>query len=237
MMSKNIPNLRTAITFPLIVLDAAFFALASILFSYTKKAEPFIDFCTVSWAKIIGWLAGMKVSKVGDEKIDRNRTYVMVSNHQSHMDTIALYITSPVPIRMLAKAELFKIPIFGRAMAKAGHIKIFRDKNRKTDFNRLIQGVENLKKSKQTVMVFAEGTRSSKPGLQSFKSGAFIIAKKFDLPILPVTIIGTGKILPAKTLTMYSGDVKVTYHDPIEVTDIEVEELKEKTHQVIGSIL
>ena len=236
-MRKNLPNLRTFIVFPFVVLDTVFFAMLAILSSYTKKAGPRIDFCAITWSRILGRLAGMKVTKIYDDKIDVNRTYVMVSNHQSHLDTTALYISSPVPIRMLAKAELFKIPIFGRSLYKGGYIKISRGKDKKTDFGKLMKSVEKLKNANQTVMVFAEGTRNQKGGLQPFKSGAFIIAKKFGLPILPVTIIGTSKVLPAKTLTLIPGKVQVTFHEPIEIEDLEVEELQEKTHQVVGSIL
>lgn len=236
-MPKKIPSIRTFLAVPSIVAITGGFASSAIITSYFDNSGKSIDFISEKWAKSIAAVAGMKIETVGAEKIDTSRTYVIVSNHQSHMDTICLYATCPVPVRMLAKQELSKIFIFGRAMDKAGHIWITRDKSKKTDFSKLIHQVDRLKKASRSVVVFAEGSRCKDGKIQPFKKGAFKIAKHFNLPILPVAIDGTHKILPAKSFDIMKGQVKVTYNEVLETENYEIEELMEKSHGAIESCL
>ncbi len=233
----KIPNPRTIFSTPAIIALTGFFSSTAIVSLIFNKSGSGADFCAVNWSKSVARSVGMKVTSRGLENVDTSKTYVMVSNHQSHMDTIALYVTSPVPIRMLAKAELAKIPIFGRAMDRAGHIWITRDKSKKTDFKKLLNQVQRLKKFNRSLVVFAEGTRSLDGKIQPFKSGAFKIAKHFNLPIIPITIKGTHEILPAKTLRFSKGDVNVIFHKKIESNDSAVEELSERCHKIIADAL
>ena len=230
----KIPTPRTIAAVPVIIYSTAIFGSVAIVSSYVDKKGVVGQWCTLGWAEVLRRAAGMNLSVSGIERVDPNRTYVVVSNHQSHMDTVALYCSSPVALRMLAKDSLFRIPIFGRAMKNLGHIVIYRGKGKKTDFDRLYQQVRGLISRNHSVMVFAEGSRSQDKRMQPFKAGAFTIAHRFDLPILPVTIDGTFDILEPHTVQFHTGNVKITYHDPIETAGKSVEDLVNQTHDAIG---
>jgi 1-acyl-sn-glycerol-3-phosphate acyltransferase len=221
---------------PWVGASTGLFASLSFFSTFVDSTGKSADLFTRAWAETIKTAAMMKMSTEGLDRFDPKRTYVVVSNHQSHMDTIVLFNTSPVPLRMLAKQELFSIPILGPAMKRVGHIEIDRSK-KGSDFDSLMKQVERLKQRRQSVMVFAEGSRSQDGTLKSFKRGAFIIAEKYGLPILPVAIHGTKDILPAKSLDMSSGKVTVAYHAPIEPEGKTVQELSEQTWKVIAESL
>ena len=232
---KKFPNPRTLFAVLITLLVTALSGTCAILVSYLDKTGRSIDWISENWSRGVAWAAGMKVEVQGLENVDPTQTYVVVSNHQSHMDTIALYCTSPVPLRMLAKASLFRIPIFGRAMARAGHIQVYRDKKTGTDFSKMLSQVEGLKKGNRSIMVFAEGTRSLDGMVAPFKKGAFAIASHFELPILPVAICGTRDILPAKQVSFKGGKVKVIYYPAISVDESNMETVREQTHATIAN--
>lgn len=229
----QLPTFRTIVAIPGIFLTTGLAGFSAIVMSFLTRFTGAIDRISYIWASSVASVCGMKVRGQGMENIDPSLTYVVVSNHQSHMDTIALYCTSPVPLRMLAKASLFKIPVFGQAMARAGHIRIMRDKKAKTDFSRLLDQVETLKSAHRSIMVFAEGTRSPDGVVGPFKHGAFAIAQHFQLPILPVTIDGTHRILPARSLRFRAGTVRVSYHEPFEPGADSIKDLQARTRSVV----
>lgn len=221
----SLPNFRTVICVPVILGATCLFSTMAIVFSLFDKKGRSIDFCAYHWGRTIAWITGMKITAHGRKNVNAAQSYMVVTNHQSHMDTIAIFCSCPVPTRMLAKASLFKIPIFGQALARAGHIKVNRGPGKKTDFSKLLSQVERLRKNGRSVVVFAEGTRSVSGEVAPFKLGAFHIAKQYDLPILPITIKDTKKVLPAKTLRFSSGAVHMVFHPPFMPGEKSAEEL------------
>jgi 1-acyl-sn-glycerol-3-phosphate acyltransferase len=145
------------------------------------------------------------------------RTYVVMSNHQSHYDVPVLYYVLGGRMRMVAKTELFKLPIFGRAIRDAGMIEVDRG-NRQRAIASLATAKKQLADGTH-IWIAPEGTRSETGELLPFKKGGFVLALDMEAPILPITIKGTRDVLPSHGLLSRRGvEVHVTIHPPIDTT-------------------
>jgi 1-acyl-sn-glycerol-3-phosphate acyltransferase len=169
---------------------------------------------------------------------EKGEAVIYVSNHKSWADIYSL-LCLPVPIRFISKEEIFYIPVCGWAMGLIGHIGVKRtDKSSRsavveTCVQRLKEGV--------SIYIFAEGTRSRDGYVQPFKKGAFIIAQESKCKIVPISISGTGKLMPPNRGETWlergeDAPVSIVFHDPIDpVSCSSLEELQEKTRQSIES--
>jgi len=167
----------------------------------------------------------------GAERVPANRAYVYMSNHQSHLDIPVLYATLPSPtIRMLAKKELFQIPLWGRGLRAAEFIEVDRGNHA-----RAVQSIEQaarLIRDGVSIYLAPEGTRSRDGRIGKLKKGGFHLAKETATPIVPVAIKGTIDILPRGTRVMHSGKrVEVTIGSPIDVTDRDLPSLIDEVSQ------
>jgi 1-acyl-sn-glycerol-3-phosphate acyltransferase len=174
--------------------------------------------------RLAGWCAkvvehtGMSLDVRGRENVAPGQTYLVMSNHQSHYDIPVLYYVLGANMRMVAKIELFRVPIFGPAIREAGFIAIDRS-NREKAIASLAEAKRTLA-SGTNVWIAPEGTRSTTGELGTFKKGGFMLALDMQWPILPVTISGTRDILPAHGLFATPGaNVTVTLHPPIDPTE------------------
>lgn len=169
------------------------------------------------WGRAILWVSGINVTLKGLEKLKTSQSYIYMANHQSNYDIPVLLGKLPVQFRWLAKAELFKIPVFGRAMRGCGYISIDRS-NRKLAFDSLAQAAETIRDG-ASVMIFPEGTRTVDGNLKSFKNGGFVLSVDAGVPIVPVIIRGTWPIMPRTRLRVEPGPVVIEIQDPIETAD------------------
>jgi len=142
---------------------------------------------------------------------------IYVANHQSQFDIPALVIAMPTDFRIVAKRELLYIPIFGWALWLAGFIFIDRT-DREKAIRRLDRAVRIIRRG-VSVVVFAEGTRSSDGRLLPFKKGGFILALQAGVPIVPVSIRGGREVLPKGSLRVRSGTIEVLFGAPVFTTD------------------
>jgi 1-acyl-sn-glycerol-3-phosphate acyltransferase len=169
-----------------------------------------------AWASRVVRNAEILVSVRGREHIAEGATYVVMSNHQSHYDVAILYYVLGGNVRMVAKKELFQLPIFGRAIREAGFVSVDRKNTEKA-----IESLENAKlwvKKGTHLWIAPEGTRSETGELLPFKKGGFMIALATESPVLPITIRGTRDILPSGGLLSRGGvEVHVTIHPPIPI--------------------
>jgi len=163
-------------------------------------------------ARMALWLAGVKLVVEGRENIPAGRPVVFMSNHQSNCDPPALFAKLP-PVLILAKKEVFHIPILGRVMQMMGFIPVDR-KSRERAFAAVDQAVESLKKG-NSFLVFPEGTRSRDGRLQAFKKGSFVMAIKAGVPIMPISVSGSSKVMRKGAFAVHPGTVRITIHDPI----------------------
>jgi 1-acyl-sn-glycerol-3-phosphate acyltransferase len=189
------------------------------------------------WARSIVWASGIKIKVSALDKLDTSRSYVIVSNHQSYMDIPVLVASLPLKLTIIAKKELFKIPVFAQGMRAFGILEIDRS-NRSRAVETLNLAAQIIRKEKISVLAFPEGTRSKDGALQPFKKGPFALALNYQIPILPVTVYGTFPILPKGKLMVQPGDVYVIVHPPVETSRFGGDhraELIEKVHHIIAS--
>ena len=161
---------------------------------------------------------GVRVRVRGAERLRGWRPALVMSNHQSHIDVPVLYQVIPAPLRMVAKQELARVPVWGAAMRAAGMIFVDRG-----DRARAIVSLELAKRQLAggvNVWIAPEGTRSTDGALGPFKKGGFVLAEEVGAEIVPVTIDGTRRVLPAHSLRTSRGiEVTVTVHPRVAPSD------------------
>jgi 1-acyl-sn-glycerol-3-phosphate acyltransferase len=167
------------------------------------------------WSRNLVRQARIQLTVDGRGNLRDGETYVVMSNHQSHYDIPVLFQALGVPIRMVAKKELFRIPFMNTAMRAAGFVEVDRG-NRQRAIQSLAHARAQLS-SGVSVWIAPEGTRSDSGRLGPFKKGGFYLAENLGLRILPVTIVGTREVLPARGLHVTRGrPVHVTVSSPID---------------------
>lgn len=170
------------------------------------------------WSQLICRLNGIHVEITGLEHVRSDKAQVFIANHQSYFDIFALSGYLPVQIRWMAKSILFRIPLFGLAMKSAGYISVNRE-SRKKAYQSFIQAIEKLK-SGASIVIFPEGTRSLDNKVGPFKKGGHLLAMRSKAPMVPVTIIGTGKIIKKGSGIIYPGPIRIVISPPLEVENL-----------------
>lgn len=195
-------------------LSTAFFSVLVVIFSFIRNDDNVLHRIGRLWARSILLISGVEVIVRGSENIDPRKSYIYMSNHQSNYDIPVLLAHLKVQFRWLAKSELFRIPVFGRAMEKAGYISIDRS-NRKSAFLSLKMAAAKIRQG-VSVMIFPEGTRSREGNIGAFKKGGFVLAVDAGVPIVPVVIHGTWTIMARTGLSIRPGTVTLEILKPIE---------------------
>ncbi|MEZ4316440.1 MAG: lysophospholipid acyltransferase family protein [Myxococcota bacterium] len=173
-----------------------------------------VDAVVDRWCGHVFRLSKTTLTAEGLDRFDPHQPYVLLSNHRSLLDIPAICATFPGRVRFVAKAELRKVPMFGRAMAEAGII--FVDRNDRARAIEALSHVDHLAESGSSLWIAAEGGRSADAGLGPFKKGPFHVAMQLGVPILPTWIVGTDDVIPAGSLVSVTGQrVHVTYGEPI----------------------
>jgi len=179
-------------------------------------------------------LAGIRVRIVGLERLDARRTYVFMSNHVSNIDPPVLLPRIPGRTSVMAKQELFNVPILGKAMRMASLVPVNRG-----DRDAGISAVRNatqVVKQGIHMTIFVEGHRSFDGKLLPFKKGPFYLAEECHVPLVPVTISGSHFIMPKGRFAMKGGTVTLIFHQPIEPAEFGTREtLMENVRSVINS--
>lgn len=168
------------------------------------------------WGRVNLWTAGVKVHVEGSENLDLNGTYILTSNHQGWFDIFAALGYFPIPFSWLAKEELFKIPVLGRAMLNTGYIPIDRTDHKKALIS-MNQAAEKIRQG-TSVFIFPEGTRSPDGVIKEFKKGGFVLAAKSQQPIVPISISGSHRILPKNSWKVQPGRIKMNICEPVIAT-------------------
>ncbi len=180
-----------------------------------KVTRPVCDERLARWSRAVIANARIDVEVKGRENLAPGETYLVMSNHQSHYDIPVLFYVIGPNLRMIAKKELFGVPVFGNALRAAGFVEIDRG-----DRNAAIRNLEQARRLLDAgthVWIAPEGTRSPTGELGPLKKGAFYLAMNANLPILPVTLVGTRDVLPAHGIFSNEGaHVKVTLHPKID---------------------
>ena len=226
--------IRTTYIILWVVLTTFFWGLTAIFTSFFTRTGNPVHIIARIWARGILFVSRIKVTVNGLTNIDPTQSYVYMSNHQSNFDIPVLLGCLPVQFRWLAKAELFKIPIFGRAMRGAGYVKIDRF-NQESAFESINEAGAKIKNG-VSVMIFPEGTRSRDGKIKSFKKGGFFMAVNAGVPIVPIILKGTWDIMDKSSLKINTGEVSLNIETPIATTDYNLEnkdDLINSVHAVI----
>ncbi len=205
--------LHTGLIYLWTILSTFTMGLTAILVSFFSKTGDGVHLVARWWGRSLLWACCIPIRVAGLEHIDPARSCIYMSNHQSNFDIPVLLSRLPVQFRWLAKAELFRIPIFGRGMRGAGYISIDRS-NRKSAFHSLARAAESIRKG-TSVLIFPEGTRSRDGRLQPFKKGGFVLAVDAGVPIVPIIIQGTDAMMPKGSLLIRRRTVRVDIRPPI----------------------
>jgi 1-acyl-sn-glycerol-3-phosphate acyltransferase len=188
-------------------------------FPYSRAATKLLQL----WCRGLLTLVGARLQVDGLEHIQAGQHYLFISNHQSLYDIPALIAACPRGFRMVAKKELFRIPIFGWCMTAARFIPIDRKNH--------VRAVESLRLAAErirngvTVLLFAEGTRSTNGDFMPYKKGPFALAIDSGVPILPVVVSGTIQILHRRSFLRFGfgKKIRVVFGAPIPVSGYSAE--------------
>jgi 1-acyl-sn-glycerol-3-phosphate acyltransferase len=219
------------VVLPLIGLATAFFGSISLIAGLWDSSGRQQHFIARTWARVLLRIALAPVTVEGLEKLQplrrrvanrrqpsRRPLAVYASNHLSYYDTPMLFAKLPFQFRILAKAALWKLPFIGWYLNRSGQVPIDQSSAR-AGVASLGRGVKTLE-SGLPLMLFPEGGRSSTGELQSMVAGAAWMAIKAQVPLVPITLIGTYELLPIHTYVMRPRPLKLIVGDPIPTTGL-----------------
>lgn len=186
------------------------------------------------WSWVFSKLNFIPYEMIGREKIDRHKAYIYISNHTSSLDLPGIAMTIKGQFRPLAKKELLKVPVFGwitRATCVVVDRSSVQSRKRSMDFLKKILGLGI------SILVFPEGTqnRSADP-LLPFHDGAFRIAVETGQPILPMAVVGAGRLMPPKQFFIQPGKIKIVVLDEVPTAGLTLSDLPALKEKIFGLI-
>lgn len=192
------------------------------------------------WGRLLATIHGMRIEVENPRNLPTGGPVLLVANHQSFLDMVAFMSVIRVPFGAMAKASLFRIPLFGSVMRGAGCIPVHRD-DRKKAMESLMQAARSVRAG-NSLMVFPEGSRSlDETRLLPFKKGAFILVRKAAVPIVPITIFGANRLMPPKQRTFIQrvrpGTIRMVVHQtlvPADYAGLSVDELQSRMYRTIS---
>ncbi len=209
---------------PIVAVATLVGAVLSIIVSLLISQRLANLYVAVPWCHVVAWLAPVRVKVLGMEHVDPSQSYVVVANHQSQFDIPVIYGFCGLDLRWVMKAELNKVPFIASGCRAIGHIFVDRGDadQARTAINKAVARL----RPGTGILFFAEGTRSRSGKLLNFKKGAFRVAIDQQLPVLPMTLIGTRDVLPAGSKRIQPGTVYLRIHPPIETTGMNTADLR-----------
>ncbi|BDQ35376.1 lysophospholipid acyltransferase family protein [Pseudodesulfovibrio portus] len=223
---------------PLLYLVTVYYSIRMMQVDPEKATPEEYDYWGLKWGDAAVRLAGIRIEADLGE-VDPKGHYVFIGNHQSNLDIPVLFrVLKGNRIRFVAKKSLFDIPIYGKALAHSGHICIDRE-NRRAAMKSLSEAVDRAKEGISPV-IFPEGTRNTELSqLMEFKVGGMIIALKAGLPVVPIVMTNTGRIMSKGKLTIDNRPVvrvkALPVIDPSEYTLKEREKLKDDLFDMMNT--
>jgi 1-acyl-sn-glycerol-3-phosphate acyltransferase len=216
-----------------VVVSIVMAAVEIVMLPFDRSGRTFHKLARV-WAKIILAVCGIVVRVRGLEKVDFSRNYVYVSNHVSMFDIPAILYGIPDQIRIVYKKELERVPVFGWGLRWGHYIGI--DRTSGPGAVRSLEEAVRKIRGGASVLLYAEGTRTMDGRLQPFKRGAFNLAVRAGVPVVPLTVNGSYMILPKHSVSIQPGNVELILEAPIGIEGEGKEaemRLMEKVHEAI----
>ncbi|MEX2281890.1 MAG: lysophospholipid acyltransferase family protein [Gemmatimonadota bacterium] len=176
--------------------------------------QRYMHWIESNWGKSIIWASLIKVEAQGLEHLRMDQPQIVASNHQSWFDVFSLAAKLPKKFRFVAKEELSRIPLFGRAWRICGHISVNRS-DRLQAIRILGHWGDVVRNDNSIIVIFPEGTRSATGELLPFKKGAFMLALHTHVDIVPTAVIGSSRVLPKGDWRVRKGRIIVRFGEPI----------------------
>lgn len=228
---------RTILTWVVGVIATILGAISVMILALVNDTSPWIERVIRAWSRAWMISSGTRLEVEGTEHIDPSRSYVVVANHLSTLDIMACFLAVRLPIRYLAKKELFRVPMLAQGMRAVGIIEV--DREARGAIHALVnRQAKDLIEKKRSLIIYAEGTRPRNGIMKPFKKGAFTMAVGSQLPILPVSIHGTYESFRPGKLWVWGGKARVIIDAPIETagkTQADVGILRDQTQALIAS--
>lgn len=187
--------------------------------------------------RVVCWICLIPVKVIDREKfVEKDKNYIFVANHQGLFDVLVMYGYVEKNFKWMMKESLRKVPLLGKACADTDHIFVDRTTPQKDILRKAI----TILKSGKSMSIFPEGTRCRNGKMGRFKKGAFVVANMTQVPVVPVAIEGSYKIMPPGSIFLHWAPIKLTFHVPIESQSRgseNVDYLMEKSREVIAKTL
>lgn len=188
--------------------------------------------CARAWSRWILGTTGVRVDARGLDRVDRDRSYVFVSNHQSIYDIPVLFASIPAQLRIISKASLGAFPVLGWHLRWTGHLLV----DRKRAGAGTLGQVARMIRRGDSLIVFPEGTRSRDGQVARFKRGLFLLAIEAGVAVVPVAVGGTRHVMLKGRLMTCPGDVSVVVHDPISTDGLTRDDARRLAEQAQGVV-
>lgn len=189
------------------------------------------------WAQILLRAARTRVVLENEEHIDPRRPQILVVNHVSWFDVLAVAGYLPGKYRFVAKKELANVPFFGPAWRLCGHISIDRQ-DIVSAIDSLAQAKKKLEEERPTVVLFPEGTRSPTGELRAFKKGAFVLAIQTGVEVIPAALVGTRAIMAKGSWRIRTGrTIHLRFGEPIPVEGLAMEDRDDLTRRAREAVV
>jgi 1-acyl-sn-glycerol-3-phosphate acyltransferase len=219
---------------PWIALATVFFGTISLVVGLWDKNGSQQHALASVWARVLLLIALAPVKLEHAERLRAQQTAVYASNHLSYYDTPVLYAKLPFQFRILAKAPLWKIPFIGWYLERSGQVPIDQSSAR-AGVASLVRGAKTLETGLPFV-VFPEGGRTATGELQPMAAGAAWMAIRAQVPIVPLTLVGTYELLPIHVYVLRPRPLKLIVGEPIPtvgMTTKDADALMERVRAVI----
>lgn len=199
---------------PLILSATGVMATISVLCSLVDGTGRSQHWCARNWSKFALWVSHVEVEMSGLEHLDPRKSYVFVSNHLSIFDIWAFLGCLPFQFRFVAKASLFRWPFLGWHLKRSGNIAVDRHHPQQA-LRRVRSAAETIRRG-ISIVIFPEGMRTWGGEVAPFKRGSFLLAQQARVPVVPVTLVGSHRLLPRGSLVICPGRMQMIIHPALE---------------------
>jgi 1-acyl-sn-glycerol-3-phosphate acyltransferase len=223
---------------PWFFLVTALFGTAALIASVWAKTGRTQHRIAQRWARACLWISGARLTVIGAEHLRRQPVAVYAANHTSYMDTPVIFASLPFQFRILAKAELWRMPFIGWYLARSGQIAI-DTANPRSLLASLSGGVRALRAG-MPLFVFPEGSRTPDGELKDFLSGATFLAIRAQVPLVPIALSGVYDLLPIHASHFYPTEIKMLVGEPIDTTGLttrQTDDLTARLREAIATML
>lgn len=225
---------------PLVILVTISYSLLGVITRPIDRSGRLFHRLMHQWSSMLLWLLRVKVRVHGAERLDRRANYLYIANHSSYLDIIAIGARVPDDILFIYKEELTRIPVFGWCLKLSPFIMVRRSDPRQA-MRSIDQAAEEIRERHASVVIFPEGTRSADGRLGEFKRGGFLLAMKTGVPLVPLAIQGSHKLLPRNDWRVRAGTIDVIVGEPVpgrmELTREDERTMQDRLHGELEEML